>query len=41
MAAELDALGIKIMVSVWPLAQTESHNFASLLENNWLVEVST
>ncbi|WP_159806644.1 glycoside hydrolase family 31 protein [Cellulomonas citrea] len=37
MVAELDALGIELMVSVWPQVSVESENFARLRADNHLV----
>ena len=37
MVAELDAMGVKLMVSVWPQVSTASENFVEMKRNNYLV----
>ncbi|WP_033519111.1 TIM-barrel domain-containing protein, partial [Bifidobacterium scardovii] len=37
MVAELDAVGVKLMVSVWPQVSTASENFVGMKRNNYLV----
>jgi alpha-D-xyloside xylohydrolase len=37
MAVELEELGIKLMVSVWPQVSLDSENFAELMRKNYLV----
>jgi alpha-D-xyloside xylohydrolase len=37
MVEELDSMGIKLMVSVWPTASRESENYDTLLGRNYLI----
>ena len=37
MVKELDSMGIKLLVSVWPTTQTESENYATMLKKNYLI----
>lgn len=37
MCEELDAMGIKLMVSIWPTVDYRSENFAEMLEKGYLV----
>ena len=37
MVRELESLGIKVMVSVWPTVNPDSENFAELERRNLLV----
>ncbi len=39
MVAELDAMGIRLMVSVWPTVDSRSENFREMQENGYLVRV--
>jgi alpha-D-xyloside xylohydrolase len=38
MAAELEQMGVKLMVSIWPTANPASQNFKLMAERGWLVE---
>jgi alpha-D-xyloside xylohydrolase len=40
MVAELDALGVELMVSVWPQVSLESENFAEMARRNLLVRTN-
>jgi alpha-D-xyloside xylohydrolase len=40
MCRELDSLGIKLMVSVWPTVDTRSENYAEMLEKGYLVRTN-
>lgn len=37
MVKELDSMGIKLLVSIWPTVQQESENYATLLKKNYLI----
>jgi len=37
MVRELDSLGIKLLVSIWPTVQPESENYQALLKKNYLI----
>ncbi len=34
---ELDSMGIKLMVSVWPVVESASENYPPMLQNNYLI----
>ena len=37
MVRELDKMGVKLMVSIWPTVNENSENFQTMKENGWLV----
>jgi alpha-D-xyloside xylohydrolase len=37
MVKELDSMGIKLLVSVWPTVATESENYSTMLKKNYLI----
>ena len=37
MVRELDSLGIKLLVSVWPTVATESENYATMVKKNYIM----
>ncbi len=37
MVKELDAMGIKLLVSVWPTSMSESENYAVMMRKNYLI----
>ncbi len=37
MVKELESMGIKLLVSIWPTVQQESENYATLLKKNYLI----
>ncbi len=37
MVKELDDMGVKVMVSVWPSLNSRSENYATMQENGWLI----
>jgi alpha-D-xyloside xylohydrolase len=41
MVKELDSMGIKLLVSVWPTVATESENFQTLAKKNYLIRPET
>jgi alpha-D-xyloside xylohydrolase len=41
MVKELDSMGIKLLVSVWPTVATESENYATLVKKNYLIRPET
>jgi alpha-D-xyloside xylohydrolase len=41
MVKELDSMGIKLLVSVWPTVATESENYSLLVKKNYLIRPET
>jgi alpha-D-xyloside xylohydrolase len=41
MVKELDEMGIKLLVSVWPTAETASENYPAMLKKNYLIRPET
>ena len=39
MADELNAMGVQLVVSVWPTVENASVNFQTMSENGWLVQI--
>ena len=39
MVQEINDLGIQVMVSMWPVVQTQSHNYPPMLESGYFIEV--
>lgn len=41
MVEELESMGVKLLVSVWPTVDRRSENFAAMLEKGYLIRVDT
>ena len=41
MVKELDSMGIKLLVSIWPTVATESENYPTLVKKNYLIRPET